>query len=291
MPAVASATGRARSRSVPFFSLHPGKRATERFWLAYTPVWGTISGLVMLGGFAERWGDWQLMILGVSLALGAVIGPLAFRAPEERGLPIQRCAGFKLGLSVVLFAFLMNYFETPFFWDVLHMHYGFNTRINIENNPVFLYFMTVAYFSTYAVLLTGTFRAARARLADAPRPAQLAGIAVVPFLIAGLETALNANPFMQSLFCYDDLPLMLWFGTFCYGTAFVFALPVWIAIDERPGESIPLLQVVVGSLAAIFANLICLEMYRYLLAPYVTIVEPGANGLRDFGASCLVPLG
>src|SRR5262245_41287279 len=58
-----------------YLSLHPGKRVTERYWLLYTPVWGTIAAVLMLGGFVERWGDLECMIFGVSLAAGAIGGP------------------------------------------------------------------------------------------------------------------------------------------------------------------------------------------------------------------------
>jgi hypothetical protein len=274
---------------VQLFAEHPGKRATERFWLLYTPVWGAIGGLVMLSGRAAHWSDAQLLALGFALAAGALAGPLLFRAREERGKPIRELAGFKLGASVTAVAFLMNYFCTPFFYDVLHMHYGFPTHWNIQNNPVFLYLMTIAYFSTYLVLLTVGWRAAQRLFAGAPRAAAIGGAGIVPFVVAGLETALNANPFMRGLFCFDDLRFMLLFGTFCYGTCFVFLLPVWLAIDERPGDATPLARIGVWVLAATMAIVIAFELYRHLLAPLFTVVEPGANGLRDFGAGCLVP--
>lgn len=271
------------------FSNHPGKRATEKFWLAYTPVWGISMGLVMIAGLADHWGDVQFMILGVVLAAGAVAGPLVFRAEEERGLPFHRVAGFKLGVSVFGFACLLNYSQTPYFYDVLHMHYGFATQWNIRNNPFFLYLVSVAYFATYCALINIAFRVVKSGLAGAPRPLRLAGYALVPIAVAFLETALNANPLIGGLFCYDDMPLMLWFGTLSYGAAFVFALPMWISIDEEPGADVPLLTVVVWLFAALYADGLVLDLLRYEVAPYVTTVVEGANGLRDFGTSCLVP--
>ena len=62
-------------------------------------------------------------------------------------------------------------------------------------------------------------------------------------------TLLNANPFMTRLFCYDDLPFMLWFGTLMYGTWFVVTLPLWFPIDETPDVTTPWREVLTGALA------------------------------------------
>ncbi len=271
-----------------FFSTNPGKRATERRWLLYTPVWALVCGVIMAGGFAHNWGDLELMTLGVGLAVGALAAPLVRRVPEERDRPIWRLAGFKLGLSVVGFAFGLNYTQTPFFWDVLHMHYGFPARITIRNNPVFLYFLTVPYFATYAVLCLGTYRLVVSRVGS--RLARVLLAAIAPFGVAALETFINANPWTRSLFCYDDMVLMAWFGTFAYGTAFCLALPVWIHIDEKPDRETSVGSVVAWVAAALYADLILLDLYRALIAPHVTTVVNGANGLRDFGRSCLAPI-
>ena len=281
------------SADVPsILSLNPGRRATERYWLYYTPVWGAVTGVLMLGGFVEHWGDLACMIYGVALAAGAVAGPLLIRVPEERGVPLHRRAGVKLALSVVGLSFALNYSQTQFFFDVLHMHFGFGTRINIHNNPVFLYFLTVAYFSTYCVLCCATFRALR-RIAARRRSRVIAAVAYViaPMAMALLEALLNANPFTHTLFCYDDMRLVLTFGTLCYGMSFVFALPMWMAIDDTPGRNVRASSVVVWLFAAVYAQTLTLDFARHHLAPHVTTVLTEHNGLRDVGgASCLQPI-
>jgi len=263
-------------------ALHPppaAKLSVERFWLLFTPVWGAIVGVTMLGRFAERWGDVELMILGVGLGAGAVLPPALFpREPEERAKPLLERTATRLGLTVVFFAFGMNYFTTPFFFDVLHMHYGFGARIVIRDNPVFLYFLTVAYFATYAALLLRALRFARARGRFL--------VALVPFVVAGLETALNANPFMKRLFCYDDARLALGFGTLAYGSCFCFTLPIWAKVDED-GERAPLARILVWCAAGLMGMLVVFEVLRHGVAPHLTRVEDGAHNLRDFGEGCL----
>jgi cycloeucalenol cycloisomerase len=269
---------------------HPGKRATERYWLWYTPVWGGLTAVLMLGGFVERWGDLGCMIYGIALALGALVGPLLIRVPEEAEAPLHRRAGFKMALSVAGLAFLLNYSQTPFFFDVLHMHFGFGTTINIQHNPVFLYFVTVAYFATYCVLCAMTFRAIR-RFADGrSRLLGAAAYVIAPMAMAFLETVLNANPFTRSLFCYDDKWFALWFGTISYGMSFIFALPMWMAIDEVPATRVRARTVIVFLFAAVYADVLTLELIRHHVAPHFTTVVTGANGLRDFGTSCLQPI-
>jgi hypothetical protein len=272
-----------------WLSSHPGKRATERYWLLYTPVWGAVIGIAMLSGAADRWGDLELITMAVVLAAGALLGPIALRPAAERTRPIHHSAAFKLGASVTGFAFLLNYSQTPFFYDVLHMHYGFLTDVTIRNNPVALYILTIPYFATYCALCLVAYRWVARTLRRAPRLVRYAGLAMTPFAVAFLETALNANPLTRRLFCYDDMLLVLWFGTFAYGTAFCLALPVWLYVDERPGVDVKAGSVFVAVAAAVYADALLLDIYRYHLAPHVTTVVEGAVGLRDYGASCLVP--
>ncbi|MCC6524167.1 MAG: hypothetical protein IT373_16010 [Polyangiaceae bacterium] len=282
---------------------NPARRAVERYWLGYTAVWGGAAAAVMLSGVAERWSDAELVPFGVGLGLGAVVPPVVRPHPSERARRWRERTAFKAGLSVIGFAFLWNYFCTPYFFEVLHMHYGFRTALNLRQNPVFLYPLTVAYFATYFVLVSVADRLAQR--ARAPAARRVLGLCA-PFAVAFLETALNANPFMRRLFCYDEPGFMLWFGTLSYGLCFVCARPVWCGIDARPlgpvvrreGQAsspagfaaTSLRAVVVGVLAATMVVVIALELLRHLVAPAFTVVRAGAPGLRDYGASCLGPV-
>lgn len=271
-------------------SPNPSKRAVERFWLLYTPVWGGISGVVMVGGLGERWGDLGLLIYGVLLGLGAALLPIALRPEADRDVPWYRSTAATMSVGVVLIAFGLNYTQTPFFWDVLHMHYGFASTTVIDDNPVFLYFLTIAYFATYSVLTCMALRWVRHLFAKRPLASAIVGFGVAPMAMAFFETVLNANPFTTSLFCYDDMKLMLWFGTLSYGVAFVYALPMWFLADETPGPRTGVARVLVWGLAALYADLITLDVLRYHVAPHVTVVENDAHNLRDFGEGCLEPL-
>jgi cycloeucalenol cycloisomerase len=252
------------------FAASAGKRAVERAWLAYTPVWGAVTGCVMLGGFAERWGDVALMIFGVALALGTVLAPLV-AAPRD---PAVRRALLSMASGIVVLAFGLNYLQTPYFFDVLHMRYGFHATWTLDRNPLFLYLVTIPYFATYSVLACMAVRLVRH---FAPRVGVLVFV-VVPLALAFLETVLNANPFMTRLFCYDDLPLMLWFGTASYAVSFVLALPVWMAVEEGRGLRWPLVAAAALSLGVVLADTAVLAGLRAFVAPRVTVVMRDAPG-------------
>lgn len=269
-------------------SENPSKRQTESFTLFYTPVWGAVVGVVMTSGLAESWGDGELMLLGVLLFAGSALGPFLWPAREDRAVPFHRRYAFKILVWVTLFSFLANYFCTAYFYEVLHAHYGFATRINLNDVPLFLYFLTVTYFSTYVVLINVGWRVAKQLLWPTSR--LLFGLAIVllPYAVAGLESALNANPWMGALYCFDDLSFALWFGTLSYGTWFAVVMPFWVTLDETPGRSMPLGQVVRSALAGTMLILCVNEVLAHAVAPQVTRVAVGHVGLRDYGESCLL---
>jgi hypothetical protein len=270
------------------FAEHPGKRAVERAWLAYTPIWGAAAGLVMLTGLAERWGDVELMAFGALLGLGALLAPYRTMPEEQRARPIWERSATRMSVAVVLLSFGLNYFQTPFFFDVLHMRYGFGVTWTIDRNPIFLYLLTIPYFATYSVLAQIALRAVRKYAARAPTLVRMTLVALVPFALALLETALNANPFMTSLFCYDELGLMLWFGTLSYGVSFVLALPTWLAIDERPGHETTIARVVALTLMVVALDTGVLAVVRTYVAPHLTtVVEHASGGV----GGCLEPIG
>src|SRR5688500_9252248 len=135
----------------------------------------------MLSRAGDQWGDLELITMATVLAAGALLGPIVLRPASERNMPIHRTAAFKLGASVTGFALLLNYSQTPFFYDVLHMHYGFRTDVTIRNNPVALYILTIPYFATYAALCLLAYRWVQSSLRAAPRFVRYAGVALAPF--------------------------------------------------------------------------------------------------------------
>ncbi|MEO7327567.1 MAG: hypothetical protein ABI193_03245 [Minicystis sp.] len=264
---------------------NPGKRRAERVYLVYSPIWGAICGGVMLTGLVERWSDGPLLALGVGLWLVLLAAGFIFRAPEDRGRPFHQLYHFKHSAFMAIFAFLGNYFGTRYFYEVLDMHYGFHATLNLNDVPVFLYFLTAVYFTTYSVLQNLALRAAR-RLG---RRGAALSLVPVSLLIAAMETALNANPFMKASFCYGNLRFALWFGTLLYGAHFMIAGPLWHRVDERRGDDTPLREVLASVLAAFTLCLCADEVFTHQIAPHFTTVVAGRVGVPGKqGPSCLV---
>jgi cycloeucalenol cycloisomerase len=268
-------------------SRNPGKLAAERWYLIYTLIWVGVVGVVMMSGLAvawsrSPWGDIAFMTLGVGVWLGLLVGGYIRRVPEDRERPWHRLYHTKFMVWMFIFAFLGNYY-TEYFYEILHLQYGFETRWNLNHVPLFLYFLTVAYFTTYGTLLNFVRRAA------APYAWSWLAYLSACFAVAGLETALNANPFIGSLFCYDDLGFVLWFGTLMYGTWFVVTGWLWFPIDETEATETPLLHAILGALAGFMLVLLVNEIFRSGIAPLFTDVQIGAVGMDNFGTSCLQP--
>ncbi len=266
-------------------SPNPARAAVERWWLWFTPVWSGLVGALMISGVVDHWGDVPCLILGLTLGAGALVPPVLWPHPSDAQTPWWDRTAFKCGLAVFLLALGTNYTQAPFFYDVLHMHYGFQTTWNIDRTPIFLHFLSCAYFSTYFALCALTFR----RLRATALPPALAWI-LAPLAMAFLETLLNANGFISTLFCYDDLPFVLWFGTLAYGMVFILALPGWMAIDDQPGRRAAWLNVAAWTLAALYVDQVALHAIKEHVAPAFTTVVHDAPGLRDVGASCLEPI-
>lgn len=255
------------------------RAATFRFWLLYTPVWGLVAGAVMVTGLAERWGDPELLALAVGLAVPAVVGPIV-RSPQ-RALPWHRRTATRLAAAVAAFALLMNWSQTPFFFDVLHMRYGFRVTWTLQDNPLFLYLLTIPYFATYCALGCLAVEALGARTAGWGRVARVVAVAPVAPALAFLETAMNANPFMERLFCYDDAGYALGFGTVVYGGTIAVNLAVWSRIDAR-GPT-PWRTLALWVAAGMYVIVLWLDVARFGVAPHLTAVG------RDATPSCLAP--
>lgn len=267
------------------WSERPGKRAAQRLYLAYTPFWGAVCGVVMLGGRAQRWGDGPLLALGFGLWIPLLALGFLRRAPEDRDVPIHRLYHAKLSAFVAIFAFLGNWFGTRHFYEVLDMHYGFRTSLYWNDVPVFLYPLTAVYFTTYAVLFDLAVAAATKR--GVPKAA---AVVLASLALAFLETALNTNPWMEGAFCYGDLPFALTFGTAMYGSHFVLAGPLWSRIDDRPGEETRLLDAAAMGFAAMMLVLSVDEVWARQVAPRLVTVVPGRVGIPGKqGPSCLDP--
>ena len=125
------------------------------------------------------------------------------------------------------------WFGSDLFFDFLGMEYHFPVTWEAHRTPVFLYPVTIAYFSTYYVVLQIIWRAFRTRFPASPWPLRLLVLCVIGYAVAFAETAGMATEMMHEYFRYRDKTFTLVFGSLCYGTIFVVTVPLVYRLDEN----------------------------------------------------------
>lgn len=249
--------------------MNPRKRAVERLFLFYTPIWTAIVALVMWTQAFTRWGDVGHMVFGVALALPLWLLPL-LPAFGERGVPLGQRYAVKANLFIALLSFLQNYFGSPLFFRYFGMQYHFHTTWSLNGSPVFLSFLTVAYFSTYYALMQAGLRLLAPALARLPGGGpQTAGRwllrALLSYSMAFMETLCMANDWLKGYFSYGDKSRMLFYGSLCYGTLFLISLPLFCAIDEDARRPTPLSLVLWHVLGANTLIMVSYEVFAWLM--------------------------
>jgi hypothetical protein len=270
-------------------SPNPARAAVERWWLWFTPVWSGLVGALMISGVVDYWGDVPCMLLGVGLGAGALIPPVLWPHASDASAPWWDRTAFKCGLAVFLLALGTNYTQAPFFYDVLHMHYGFQTTWNIDRTPIFLHFLSCAYFSTYFALCALTFR----RLRATALPPALAWI-LAPLAMAFLETLLNANGVHRhacsaTTTCRSSCGSAPWPTAWCSSSRCPAGR--WPSTTS-PAAARTWLNVAAWTLAALYADQVALDLRSrsHLSRRRSPPSIHDAPGLRDVGASCLEPI-
>jgi cycloeucalenol cycloisomerase len=242
-----------------WLSNNPGKRWTERFVLVYSLVWIGVVVLVQVSRCFARWGDPGHMALGIGLALPLWLVPLFRAAPGDAGRPMVERYVTVFNVWIFLFAFLQVYFGSQLFFDVLGMEYHFHVHWIVNRTPLFLYFMTVAYFSTYYVVTGILWRAYRTSFPGAPAVVNWSVRALLAYAVAFAETFGMANDLLREYFFYHDKSFVLRYGSLCYGFLFFVSFPLVHELGEDPRRPLPALRRIAWDVLA--ANTLVLVGY------------------------------
>src|SRR5262245_9274761 len=88
----------------------PARRATERFALAYSPVWIAVVALVMIAHLVDGWGEVGFLAFGVALAVPPWLRVLfPGRASPDAALPIAQRHVTRFALAVALCTFVQSW--------------------------------------------------------------------------------------------------------------------------------------------------------------------------------------
>lgn len=246
-------------------SLSPSHRCVEKLYLSFSPVWMAIIAYCMLTHCFANWGDLGHLLLGLALSLPLWLLPLWRPSESERGVSFWRRHSTKSNLFVALMSFVQCYFGSAMFFEGLGMQYHFPTRWLLNGTPLFLYLVTVAYFSTYYALMRLGLRLFL-KAVPSPSPALTwLVIAALSYSMAFGETFFMASPSLAAFFSYADRHKALLIGSLCYGTLFFISLPLYLRIDEDPRAPTPTSRLFWQTMGVNMLILCAYELYKVLL--------------------------
>jgi cycloeucalenol cycloisomerase len=243
----------------------PGKRWSEKLVLWYSPVWMAIVGLLTLTRAFGHFGDAVHLAIGVGMAAPILLMPLL---TVEHDRPLANRHAFRFALWMSLFSFLQCYFGSWLFFDVLGMEYHFPVTIIVNRTPLFLYFLTIAYFATYYTVMSILWRAFLRARPHAPTVVRLLVRMALGYGIAFAETGSMDNPMLRQYFHYHDKHFALFWGSIFYGTVFLVSLPFVFELNEdidKPQK--PISRVLLDILAVNMIVLMAYEVFAKLARP------------------------
>jgi len=255
----------ASSSDRPRAVLLPSQRYVERLYLSFSPLWMAVIAYCTLTHCFARWGDLGHLLLGLALSVPLWILPLLRPPEDEVGQPPWLRHSFKANLFIALMSFVQCYFGSAMFFDGLGMEYHFPTQLLWNRTPLFLYFVTVAYFSTYYALMRLGLRLFLARVPNASAARVWAVIALLSYSMAFGETFFMASESLRSFFSYANPHKALLVGSICYGTLFLVSLPVFLRLDENPRAPTPTSRLFWQTMGANLVILCAYEVYKVLL--------------------------
>ncbi len=239
-------------------SLEPASIANTRFAAIYSPLWMAAMGALMVTRALRHWGDLKHMAFGLALALPAWIypfTPMAARADANRPLASRYATHF--AVAIALTTLLQTYFGSNLFFDRLGMQYHFNTKWVLNGTPLFLYFVTIAYFTMYYVLMVALDRPIARNLKG---PARWLARFALCYAVAFGETFFMASDMISDFFSYREKRYALLIGSIGYGMLFFATLPIFVRLAETPSAKRQSLGTLVRDVLA--ANMLSLVAYE-----------------------------
>jgi cycloeucalenol cycloisomerase len=264
------AVGDLRSKG-RWLSRNPSKAWGEKFFLAYSPVWILVFGVVQRSGFGERLGNVGNLLLAVALSAPLVGVPLLVRDESSLGRPWHRTYWFKFAVWVFVFAAIGSYFFSEYFFDVLGMVYHFpqltwsldSTLLGSgkQTVPIVMYLHAWYFFATYHTCSVIAIRRVRTSRLGGSVVASAIAIAATAWLFAWAEVFFTTGESIARQFRYEDIAWMLRWGTWFYACFFIVSFPMVYRLDENPDDDWPLSRVVLEALATGMVVFFLLDLF------------------------------
>ncbi|KAM1128847.1 hypothetical protein ACFX13_039446 [Malus domestica] len=250
---------------------NPSKRWGELFFLLYTPFWLTLClGIVVPFKLYESFTELEYLLIGLVSAVPAFLLPMLFVGKADSSLAWKDRYWVK---ASVFLGYVGNYFWTHYFFTVLGASYTFPSW-KMNNVPHTTFLLTHVCFLFYHVTSNITLRRLRHFTAGWPEQvqwvAEAAWILALSYFIAYLETIAISNfPYYQ----FVDRASMYTVGSLFYAIYFIVSFPMFLRIDEKPGDPWDLPRAAIDALGAAMLVTIILDLWRIFLGPIVPIPE------------------
>ncbi|KAG2676164.1 hypothetical protein I3760_12G040000 [Carya illinoinensis] len=255
------------------------KRWGELFFLCYTPFWLTLClGIVVPYKLYESFTELEYLVLGLISAVPSFLIPVLFVGKADGLMFWKDRYWVKASLWIIIFSYVGNYFWTHYFFTVLGASYTFpswkmNDFVSLQV-PHTTFLLTHVCFLFYHVTSNITLRRLRHFVADLPEKVQwiteAAWILALAYFIAYLETLAISNfPYYE----FVDRSSMYKVGSLFYAIYFIVSFPMFLRIDEKPGDPWDLPRVAVDALGAAMLVTIILDLWRLFLGPIVPMSE------------------
>ncbi|KAK2648244.1 hypothetical protein Ddye_015733 [Dipteronia dyeriana] len=262
------------SSSSLWLAPNPSKRWGELFFLGYTPFWLTLClGIIVPYKLYERFTELEYLLLGLVSAVPSFLIPMLFAGKADSSLCWKDRYWVKASanLWIIIFSYVGNYFWTHYFFTVLGASYTFPSW-KMNNVPHTTFLLTHVCFLFYHVASNLTLRRLRHSIADLPDKVrwaiEAAWILALSYFIAYLETIAISNfPYYE----FVDRASMYKVGSLFYAIYFLVSFPMFVRIDEKPGDLWDLPRVAVDSLGAAMLVTIILDLWRIFLGPIVPV--------------------
>ncbi|XP_040985707.1 cycloeucalenol cycloisomerase-like [Juglans microcarpa x Juglans regia] len=248
----------------------PSKRWGELFFLCYTPFWLTLClGIVVPYKLYESFTELEYLVLGLISAVPSFLIPMLFVGKADSHMSWKDRYWVKASLWIIIFSYVGNYFWTHYFFTVLGASYTFPSW-KMNNVPHTTFLLTHVCFLFYHVTSNITLRRLRHSVADLPEKVrwvtEAAWILILAYFIAYLETLAISNfPYYE----FVDRASMYKVGSLFYAIYFIVSFPMFLRIDEKPGDSWELPRVAVDALGAAMLVTIILDLWRIFLGPII----------------------
>lgn len=283
----------AESEKFHWLSANPGKRRAEIVYVIWFLVSVPIQAFVVTHLSYTHYNDLPLLSQSLFMAFGALVWPLVFRVPEDKGRPLRDLYGFRMGVFLTIWAVLGGFVGTDPWYEVLHGHFAFNTALNPNGVPLFMLPMTISVFSMYSVIL-GTLYRVLTQLLDRTRTV-LAGDTlgrhvVLCALLAGLMPLGETFAYTGSNYCFDNGVGMWGLNVLVYGSWHFAALLFYTRWDTQPGQRAELSATILSGFATIGIIMVLTASVSNFIAPHFVKVDHGLRQLNDWSPNnCLGP--